>query len=197
MAWIKTVPPSEAQGQLKEVYESILRTMPFVPKMRQLASLRPEAVEALELLAKRSHFGGTSLGREREERIALVVAALLKCTYCAVAHGGLMVKSGNATADEVTALACNYHQAGLSAADVVMLDYAAKIALDPERISETDIAELRSHGFSDVNILDIALNASYRVFVTRMAAALGLEGEEWFDEIAPPLRKTLTVGRRL
>jgi alkylhydroperoxidase family enzyme len=108
-----------------------------------------------------------------------------------------MVKGGKATAAEVTALACNYHTAGLSAADVAMLDYAAEIALDPERISETDIAELRSHGFSDVNILDIALNASYRVFVTRMAAALGLEGEEWFAEIAAPLRETLTVGRRL
>ena len=46
-----------------------------------------------------------------------MVAALLKCTYCAVAHGGLMVKSGKATADQVSALACNYHDAGLSAAD--------------------------------------------------------------------------------
>jgi uncharacterized peroxidase-related enzyme len=197
MAWIKTIPPAEASGQLREIYEGILRTMPFVPKMRQLASLRPEAVEALELLARRAHFGGTSLGRAREERIALVVAALLKCTYCAVAHGGLMVREGKATAGEVTALACNYHQAGLPAADVAMLDYAAKIALDPERITEQDIAGLRAQGFSDVEILDIALNASYRVFVTRMAAALGLEGEEWFETIDPNLRETLTVGRRL
>ncbi len=197
MAWIKTIPPAEASGRLKKVYDEILRTMPFVPKMRQLASLRPEAVEALELLAKRAHFGGTSLGREREERIALVVAALLKCTYCAVAHGGLMVSGGKATTGEVTVLACNYHDAGLPAADVAMLDYASKIALDPERISEQDIEQLRAHGFADVEILDIALNASYRVFVTRMAAALGLEGEEWFEKIDPKLRETLTVGRRL
>jgi uncharacterized peroxidase-related enzyme len=197
MAWIKTLPPGEATGRLKEIYDGILRTMPFVPKMRQLASLRPDAVEALELLAKRAHFGGTTLGREREERIALVVAALLKCTYCAVAHGGLMVQGGKASADEVTALACNYHNVNLPAADVAMLDYASKIALDPEGISEKDVADLRKHGFSDVNILDIALNASYRVFVTRMAAALGLEGEEWFEKIEPGLRETLTVGRRL
>ncbi len=197
MAWIKTIAPGEATGRLKEVYDDILRTMPFVPKMRQLASLRPEAVEALELLAKRAHFGGTSLGREREERIALVVAALLKCTYCAVAHGGLMVAGGKASAHEVTALACNYHDAGLPPADVAMLDYASKIALDPESLSETDIEDLRKLGFSDVNILDIALNACYRVFVTRMAAALGLEGEEWFEKIDSRLRETLTVGRRL
>ena len=48
-----------------------------------------------------------------------------------------------------------------------------------------------------MQILDIALNASYRVFVTRLAASLGLEGEEWFEKIDPPLRETLTVGRRL
>ena len=198
MAWIKTIGPDEAEGALKAVYDEILGDKGrFVPKMRQLASLRPEVVEVQDKLAKRSHFGGTSLGRGREEMIAYVVAYHLNCSYCTIAHGGNMQRREGKSTEEIVDLACNYVDAGLDPQDIAMLDYAMKIAKAPESISERDIEGLREAGFDDTSILDIALATAYRVYVSRMAAALGIDAEEWWDGLDGELRSALTVGREL
>lgn len=197
MAWIRTIGPDDAEGELKDVYDEMLRTSDQIPKMRQLASLRPDAVEILDLLAKRVHFGGTTLGSEREEKIAYVTAYLLNCSYCTIAHGRRLHLRDGMTQEQLIDLACNYHDIGLDAADIAMLDYAVKVAIDPENITEADVENLRQHGFDDTAILDIALNAGYRVFVSRLAAALGIDAEERWEQLDGDFVQALTVGRKL
>lgn len=197
MAFIRTIPPDQATGRLKEVYDAIDARHGLIPQMRQIISLRPDAMDVLTSLWETCHMGGTSLGTDREEMIAIVVAGTLKCSYCTIAHGGSMVKKGSITEDQAIALACNYSAAGLSAADTAMLDYAVKIALDPESVTADDVERVRAEGFDDVAILDIALASSYRVFVTRLAAALGIDGDDWFDDMDERLLTGLSVGKRL
>ncbi len=197
MAWIRTIGPDDAQGELKDVYDEMLRSSSFIPKMRQLASLRPEAVEVLDLLAKRVHFGGTTLGADREEKIAYVTAYVLNCSYCTIAHGRRMHLREGMSQEQLIELACNYHNIGLDPADVAMLDYAVKVAIDPENITEADVENLRRHDFDDTAILDIALNAGYRVFVARLAAALGIDAEEVWGQLDGEFVQALTVGRDL
>jgi len=197
MSWIRTISPKEADGELKNLYDVMLKNSRMIPKMRQLNSLRPEVLKVMNDLSKVADFGGTTLGREREELITFVVAYHLNCSYCSIAHGGGMARRTGASTEEIVNLACNYQNAGLDDKDVAMLDYALKVATDPESLDETDITKLREHGFDDVAIFDIVLNTAYRVMLTRMAAALGIDAEDWWKTIPKDLREAMSVGRKL
>ncbi len=81
MTWIQTVPEGEAAGALKEVYEAQANMLGFVPGIIKSTSLRPDFTQKFEALRLAITFGGSRLGRRREELIALVVSVLNKCHY--------------------------------------------------------------------------------------------------------------------
>ena len=56
-----------------------------------------------------------------------------------------------------------------------MLEYADKLTRVPALMEESDVQGLRDVGFSDVEILDIALATAYRNFINRIAEGLGIE----------------------
>ena len=59
-----------------------------------------------------------------------------------------------------------------------MLDYGEKIATSASTIVQEDVARLREVGWTDREVLDIALVASYYNFRCRMADSLGVELDE-------------------
>ena len=58
-----------------------------------------------------------------------------------------------------------------------------------------DSDRLRSLGLSDRDILDVVAAASVRCFFSKMLDALCAEPDARFEELDPPLRRALTVGR--
>jgi predicted nucleic acid-binding protein len=77
-----------------------------------------------------------------------------------------------------------------------MLDYAIQISRDASKITEQDIERLRSVGLTDLNIADIALAASFRVFMSRYFDAVGATVEPEFLDSNPDVRDELSVGRK-
>ena len=80
------------------------------------------------------------------------------------------------TQDEalVAALRTDYRTADLEPRDRAMLDYVAKLTLEPARVQREDVENLRAHGFDDVAILQINLIASWFNYINRVADALGV-----------------------
>jgi alkylhydroperoxidase family enzyme len=78
MAFIKTVPPEEADGLLAELYAADIRKHGLVPNYSRAWSLRPEALAAWRTLlsAIRKH-----MDARRYELVTLIAAARLRCTY--------------------------------------------------------------------------------------------------------------------
>jgi uncharacterized peroxidase-related enzyme len=72
----------------------------------------------------------------------------------------------------------DYTQANLSPADRTMLDYASKLTLTPAIITRGDVEALRTTGFDDRAILDIAQITAYFAFVNRTADGLGVALED-------------------
>ena len=63
-----------------------------------------------------------------------------------------------------------------------MLEYAVKLTHEPAAMSALDIDNLRSVGFSDRDILDIAEVTAYYAYANRIADGLGVSTEPWiFD----------------
>ena len=63
-----------------------------------------------------------------------------------------------------------------------MLSYAVKLSLEPWKMGEADIQELRDAGFSNAGILDIVQVSGYYAYVTRLADGLGVELEAFWKE---------------
>ncbi|MCG8468753.1 MAG: peroxidase [Gemmatimonadetes bacterium] len=78
-------------------------------------------------------------------------------------------------------LARDHGDANLDDADRAMLDYAAKLTLDPAAMSAADVEALRRHGFDDRAIHDICAITAYYAFVNRIADGLGVELEPGRD----------------
>jgi alkylhydroperoxidase family enzyme len=76
-----------------------------------------------------------------------------------------------------------------------MLAYAEKIVLNASGIAESDIDGLRSAGFTDQQICDIALCAAFRCFVSRFFDAVGAGPEAAFIDDDTEFRTAMTVGR--
>ena len=78
MAYVRTVPPGEATGALKELYEADQAAQGRVPNSTLALSLRPAAIGAFRSLigAIREH-----QDQRRFELITTVVAAKLRCRY--------------------------------------------------------------------------------------------------------------------
>ncbi|MFY9637076.1 MAG: carboxymuconolactone decarboxylase family protein, partial [Cellulosimicrobium cellulans] len=77
--------------------------------------------------------------------------------------------------DEVAALARDYRTAGLTPAEVAMMEYAEKLSRDATAMTDADSLALRGHGFTDREIVDITLAAAARNFLSRAVLALAVD----------------------
>ena len=60
-----------------------------------------------------------------------------------------------------------------------MLTYVEKLTRTPGTMASSDVKNLRSVGFTDRDILDIATVAAYYAYVNRIADGLGVQLETW------------------
>ena len=117
--------------------------------------------------------GESELSRAEREMISVVVSSENKCLYCLVAHGAdlRLALEDPILGDRIT---LDYRRAGLDERTLAMLDYVVKITNNPVECSEADIEHLRSFGFSDEAIFDIAETAAMYNFTNRLASATGM-----------------------
>jgi hypothetical protein len=78
MAFIRTIPPEEAQGQLKQIYEHELESLGYIANGTLTLSLRPEVFAAWENLLKAIR---SKMRLRRYELVTIAAASALHCTY--------------------------------------------------------------------------------------------------------------------
>ena len=76
-----------------------------------------------------------------------------------------------------------------------MLSYAETISKNASQVTADHIEQLRSVGFTDVQICDIALCAAFRCFVSRFFDAVGAGPEAAFFDTDVDFRRAMTVGK--
>jgi uncharacterized peroxidase-related enzyme len=99
------------------------------------------------------------------------------------------------SAEQLEAIARDFRTAGLPDEEVAMMAFAEKVTLNAHAITKDDIDGLRTRGFSDEEILDIALAAAARTFYGKVLDAIGAEPDEAYLTMEERLRRALTVGR--
>jgi uncharacterized peroxidase-related enzyme len=83
----------------------------------------------------------------------------------------------------VNAVKHDFRTAPIDAATRAMLEFAEKATLHPHEMTPGDLAVLRRHGFSDVDILDITHVMAYFNYINRVADSLGVDAEDGFEPL--------------
>lgn len=193
MGYLRTVGDDEATGEVREIYEAERAELGFVMEATRAMTTRPDVLVAWERFWDVAR-GGFTLSTRDWRLITLVAAKHIRSTYCSLVYGKALAEMLG-SAEQVVALQRDFRTAGLSARDVAMLEYAEKVTVDAPGTIEADVNRLREHGFTDVEIFDVALCASLRNFMSRFYDAVGALPEEVYRNLPAPLREALSVGR--
>lgn len=81
MSYIKTVAPQEAQGTVKEIYDTLQEGYGRVPNVVRVQSLRPDLLEATVLFFQRLMLEAHRLSRTTKELLASYVSKITACEY--------------------------------------------------------------------------------------------------------------------
>lgn len=83
----------------------------------------------------------------------------------------------------VDRFAVDWRSAGFGTPTDALLTFTEKMTRHPAKCGEQDVAELRAAGWDDRAVHDAAQVCSYFNYINRVADALGVEPEDWIDEL--------------
>ena len=185
MTIIETPSETDATGTVAEIYAGDLKDQGYVAGHTRVMAVNPEAYLAWQNLVTAI---AKPLGFRRYELVTLAAARGARSTHCRLAHGRRSLRIFSE--DELFRIATDYRTAGLSDAEVVMMEFAEKVSTDAAAMTDADSIRLREAGFSDREIVDIALAAAARNYYARASQALGAEVDD-LPELSPRLRAAL------
>jgi alkylhydroperoxidase family enzyme len=131
------------------------------------------------------------MDERRYELVTLAAARRLRSSYCALAHGKVLLERFG---EPVREIALERHAAGLDEVDVAVMDFAERVVDDATAIDEADRQRLRDLGLTDAEIMDVALAAAVRCFFSKTLDAMGVLPDASFRELDPGLQEALVVG---
>ncbi|RAI39134.1 peroxidase-related enzyme [Rhodoplanes roseus] len=142
----------------------------FVPNVLKAYTFDTAKLEAFVAMHDDLMRAPSGLSKLEREMIAVAVSSHNHCYYCLAAHGAAVrALSGDPVLGDQ--LVANFRAARLSPRQRAMLDFADQLTASPWSVEEEDRARLRSAGFSDRDIWDIAAVAAFFNMTNRLASA--------------------------
>lgn len=151
-------------------FEVCAEKLGMIPNVLRAYAVDIDGLNAFSGLYNHLMLGASGLSKLEREMIAVVVSAINRCYYCLTAHGAAVRQlSGDPQLGEM--LVMNYRVAPLDPRQRAMLDFAEKMTKASHEITEDDRQKLRSVGFSEKDIWDIANVAGFYNMSNRVASA--------------------------
>lgn len=192
MSFIKTIPESEAKGEVKEMYDSEKAVKGYLPNYTKLFCHRPKVMGAWRNLIRSII---ADMDTRRYELVTLAAAKKLHSSYCTLAHGSVL-KDKFFNSGQLNEIVENSDSALLSPTEKGMMKFAEKIVTDATSINRDDIDVLRNLRLKDEEIFEIVTVTTARCFFSKTLDALGAEPDKlYLDIMDEKLRNNLTVGR--
>ena len=155
----------------------------LVPNVLRAYAFDEAKLNAFTAMYNELMLGPSGLTKLEREMIAVVVSSANRCWYCQVAHGAAVrALSGDPALGE--ALVMNWRVAALAPRQRAMLAFAERVTLASAEIGEDDREELRSAGFGDRDIWDIAAVAGFFAMSNRVASATGMRPNPDYHTLA-------------
>ncbi len=158
MSTFRSIPPSEATGLNKQLFDGLQNKLGMVPNLAQQLANAPAALKAyLGFGAALSE--GKLTGKQREQ-IAVAVANVNHCDYCLSAHNVLGSLQGLTTPELEAA------QFGESsdAKDAAILSFAVKVVQHRGQLPVEEVETLRAAGVTDQEIVEVIATVAVNIF---------------------------------
>lgn len=178
MPYIDVIEPEEATGDLKDIYDEVVRSRGKLADVHKIQSLNPRTIVTHMEFYLSIMFGQSPLDRVEREVMAVVVSSANNCEYC-INHHASAVAHYWKDDDRVELLKKDYKLAELNEKEIALAGYAWELSRNPGKAEDDGLVkQLRDAGFDDRSILDATLVIGYFNFVNRMVLALGVNLEE-------------------
>lgn len=167
--------PSDIAGRISDVFEKA----GFIPNVFMVLAHRPSEFRAFFAYHDALMENESGLSLVEREMIVVAISNLNQCEYCVIAHGAILrirAKQPN-LADQI---AINYRKAPITERQRAMLDYAIKVSFKAYEIEDADIELLKTHGFDDEDIWDIAAISAFFGMSNRLVNATGMRPNDEF-----------------
>lgn len=172
---VDTPDPARATGHVAHMYRDDLDTDGLIYAHTRAMAMNPEAHQAFEALLDAIV---PSIGLRTYELTTLAAARAIGSPHCLLAHGRKTLRAGLMDEEQLERLARDYADADLDDADLAVMAFADRMSSDPRSMTDADTLRLREAGFSDRQIVDIALAAAARNFLSRALLALAVPVDE-------------------
>ncbi len=165
--------PGELSGTNRAYFDKCMEKLGFIPNVLLAYAHDDAKLSAFAAFYNDLMLAPSGLSKLEREMIAVAVSSANRCYYCLSAHGAAVRQlSGDPVLGELMAM--NYRAAELSTRHKAMLDFALKLTETPHLVAQEDRAGLRSAGFAERDIWDIAAVASFFNMSNRMASAVDM-----------------------
>jgi 4-carboxymuconolactone decarboxylase len=140
----------------------------FIPNVFLVLAHRPDEFRAFFAYHDALMDKPGNLTKAEREMIVVATSNLNQCQYCVIAHGAILrIRAKDPLiADQV---AVNYRKADITDRQKAMLDFAVRVSTEAYEVSESDFATLKSHGFTEEDIWDIAAITAFFGLSNRLA----------------------------
>ena len=174
---------NELPDDIKETVLAIQEKSGFVPNVFLALAHRPDEMGAFFAYHDALMDRESGLTKADKEMIVVVTSADNSCLYCVVAHGAILrIRAKNPLiSDQV---ATNYRKADISDRQKAMCAFALKVSNDAQSVGDEDFETLRSHGFDDEDIWDIAGITAFFGLSNRMANFTSMRPNDEFYGMA-------------
>jgi uncharacterized peroxidase-related enzyme len=162
------LPQDELSPEMEAYFALCLEKLGFVPNVLRAYALDNAKLEAFVALSDDLMRAPSGLSRLEREMIAVAVSCANRCFYCLTAHGAAVM---------------NHRGADLSPRHRAMLDFAWKLTESPAEVGEADRELLRSAGFSERDIWDLAAVAAFYNMTNRLASAVDMRPNDEYHRL--------------
>jgi uncharacterized peroxidase-related enzyme len=174
------VPPLKSMpDDIRERILAVQEKSGFVPNVFLVLAHRPDEFRAFFAYHDALMEKDGGLTKAEREMIVVATSGANQCQYCVVAHGAILrIRAKNPlVADQV---AINFRKADITERQKAMLDFAMKVSLSAQTVTDTDIAAVKSHGFTDDDVWDITAIAAFFALSNRMANVTNMRPNDEF-----------------
>ncbi len=180
-AWIRTIPPDEATGDLRKLYQEATTPHGTVDNVMQAHSLRPQTMHGhVTLYRSVLHHPDIRLPVWFLETVASYVSIKNHCEYSLAHHFSnvrrLLGDEGRCD-DILQSLHAGTPETQFQEKESALLHYAAKLTTDVSTMEASDVEVLRKQGCTDGEILEVNQVAAYFNYSNRVLNGLGVTTE--------------------
>jgi uncharacterized peroxidase-related enzyme len=144
----------------------------FIPNFFKAQTARPDLLDAEVGLVDAILIKEGALARSQKEHIFLVCSAANLSTYCVTAHCEI-IRMLKLAGPEPEQIALDHMTTDLPMVDKALLNFALKLNNHGLKITQEDIDDLRTYGFSDQQILEAVMCVGLAKFANCVGFGLG------------------------